>query len=219
MNKSLKTIVVDLTPVLPGGENGGAKIFALELVRRLAEMAPQTQFVLLTQAASHEELAALDRPNVRRLMIIGPLVSNFLRPHLRGFASRVLPHLPAKLRSVVSRLGYGLKGALKRSGSVSLLRDLGANLLFCPFTAPTYFEPGVPMVCTIYDLQYKMYPEFFAVEDDVAHRHACLSQPAAGRRPLLQFQITRGMPQLPTVVLIPRVYVRSICAWRTVSRR
>lgn len=79
MNKSLKTIVVDLTPVLPGGENGGAKIFALELVRRLAEMAPQTQFVLLTQAASHEELATLDRPNMRRLMIIGPLVSNLLR--------------------------------------------------------------------------------------------------------------------------------------------
>ncbi len=172
MNKSLKTIVVDLTPVLPGGENGGAKIFALELVRRLAEMAPQTQFVLLTQAASHEELATLDRPNVRRLMIIGPVVSNLLRPHLRGFAARVLPHLPAKLRSAVSRLGYGLKGALKRSGSVSLLRDLGANLLFCPFTAPTYFEPGVPTVCTIYDLQYKMYPEFFTVEDDVAHRHS-----------------------------------------------
>ncbi len=172
MNKSLKTIVVDLTPVLPGGENGGAKIFALELVRRLAEMAPQTQFVLLTQAASHEELATLDRPNMRRLMVIGPIVSNLLRPHLRGFASRVLPHLPAKLRSAVSRLGYSLKGALKRSGSVSLLRDLGANLLFCPFTAPTYFEPGVPMVCTIYDLQYKTYPEFFTAADDVAHRHS-----------------------------------------------
>ena len=56
MNKSLSTIVVDLTPVLPGGENGGSKIFALELLRRLAEIAPQTRFVLLTQAASHEEL-------------------------------------------------------------------------------------------------------------------------------------------------------------------
>ena len=42
--------MVDLTPVLPGGENGGAKVFVLELLRRLAERAPQTQFVLLTQA-------------------------------------------------------------------------------------------------------------------------------------------------------------------------
>ena len=56
----LRTIVVDLTPVLPGGENGGAKVFVLELLRRLAERAPKTQFVLLTQAAAHEELAALD---------------------------------------------------------------------------------------------------------------------------------------------------------------
>jgi len=32
----LKTIVVDLTPVLPGGYNGGAKVFVLELIRRLA---------------------------------------------------------------------------------------------------------------------------------------------------------------------------------------
>jgi glycosyltransferase involved in cell wall biosynthesis len=46
---------------------------------------------------------------------------------------------------------------------------MDADLLFCPFTATTYFEPGIPTVCTIYDLQYKTYPEFFAAED-VAHR-------------------------------------------------
>ena len=57
----------------------------------------------------------------------------------------------------------------KRSGSRSLMRDLNVDLLFCPFTAPTYFEPNVPTVCIIYDLQYKTYPEFFAPED-VAHR-------------------------------------------------
>lgn len=42
MNRPLSTIAVDLTPALPGGENGGAKIFVLELLNRLAEMAPQT---------------------------------------------------------------------------------------------------------------------------------------------------------------------------------
>lgn len=163
MNKSLRTIAVDLTPVLPGAENGGAKIFALELVRCLADMAPQTQFVLLTQAASHQELAALDRPNMRRLMVAGPVVTNSVRPRLLGLASRVLSHLPAKLGKAVNRL------VLKRSGSGALLRDMGAELLFCPFTAPFYFEPGIPTVCTIYDLQYKTYPEFFAAED-VAQR-------------------------------------------------
>jgi glycosyltransferase involved in cell wall biosynthesis len=169
MNKQLSTIAVDLTPILPGGENGGAKIFVLELLHRLAEMAPRTQFVLLTQVRSHEELATLDRPNMRRLMVIGPVVANSFRARLTGLALRILPHLPIRLRNVTYRLGYKLNMTLKRCGSGSLLRDMSVDLLFCPFTAPTYFESGIPMVCTIYDLQYKIYPEFFAAED-VAHR-------------------------------------------------
>lgn len=169
MNKLLVTIAVDLTPMLPGGENGGAKIFVLELLHHLAEMAPQTQFVLLTQAASHEELAIMDRPNMRRQMVVGPVVVNTFRPRLMGLASRILPHFPVRLRRAVSRLGYKLNTTLKRGGSSSLLHDMSTDLLFCPFTAPTYFESGIPTVCTIYDLQYKTYPEFFAAED-AAHR-------------------------------------------------
>jgi FkbM family methyltransferase len=164
-----RTILVDLTPVLPGGENGGAKVFVLELLRRLAELAPKTQFVLLTQATAHDELAALDRANVRRLMVLGPNRPPVLRsPEIRMF-SRVLAHLPERLRRVAGWLGYSLLTLSKRSGSQSLIRDLNADLLFCPFTAPTYFEPNVPTVCVVYDLQYKTYPEFFSAED-VAHR-------------------------------------------------
>ena len=169
MGKGPGTIAVDLTPVLPGGENGGAKIFVLELMCCLSDMAPATQFVLLTQAASHDELATMDRPNMRRLMVIGPVEKTSLRSRARALASRALPHLPGRLRRVIGRLGSKLNTLTKRSGSSSLLRDLGVDLLFCPFTAPTYFEPGIPTVCTIYDLQYKTYPEFFAAED-VAHR-------------------------------------------------
>ena len=169
MNKTLRTIAVDLTPILPGGENGGAKIFVLELLRRLAEMVPQTQFVLLTKAASHAELATLDRLNMRRVMVVDTVVANTLRPRLLSLVSRILPHFPARLRGVVNRLGYELNTALKRNGSSALLRDIGVDLFFCPFTAPTYFEPGIPTVCTIYDLQYKTYPQFFAAED-VTHR-------------------------------------------------
>ena len=173
MNKQLRTIAVDLTPVLPGGENGGAKIFVLELLCRLAEMRPQTQFILLTQAASHEELATLDRPNMRRQMVADPVITNSVRPRMMGLASRVLRHFPGRLRNLIRRWGYKLNARLTRrsssSGSGSLLHDMSVDLLFCPFTATTYFEPGIPTVCTIYDLQYKTYPEFFASED-VAHR-------------------------------------------------
>jgi glycosyltransferase involved in cell wall biosynthesis len=80
-----------------------------------------------------------------------------------------LAHLPDRLRRAAGRLGYSVSATSKRSGSRSLLRDLNVDLLFCPFTAPTYFEPNIPTVCIIYDLQYKTYPQFFAPED-VAHR-------------------------------------------------
>jgi glycosyltransferase involved in cell wall biosynthesis len=167
--EQLRTIVVDLTPVLPGGENGGAKVFVLELLRRLAERAPKTQFVLLTQASAHQELAALDRENVRRVMVAGAEGPLAIRSLATKMFSRVLAHLPGRLRRLAGRLGYALLKASKRSRSGTLLRDLHADLLFCPFTAPTYFELNIPAVCIIYDLQYKTYPEFFAPED-VAHR-------------------------------------------------
>ena len=167
--KQLRTIAVDLTPVLPGGENGGAKVFVLELLRRLAEIAPQAEFVLLTQATAHEELAALDSTNVRRLMVLDMSASPALRPLGTKVLSRVLAHLPGRLRRAAARLRYALLTLSKRTGSRSLLRDLGVDLLFCPFTAPTYFELGVPTVSVIYDLQYKTYPEFFP-EADVAQR-------------------------------------------------
>lgn len=169
MCTSVKTVAIDLTPILPGGGNGGAKIFVLELLQHLARMHPETQFVLLTQSASHDELAALDSSNMRRHLVLGSVVATNIRPYLSRLASRMLPHLPGRLRNVVSRLGYRLSARLKRIGSGSLLRDVGANLLFCPFTAPVYFEAGIPTVCTIYDLQYKTYPEFFSAAD-VAHR-------------------------------------------------
>lgn len=165
----LGKIVVDLTPILPGGENGGAKIFVLELLRQLADMTPDTQFVLLTQAASHEELADLDRPNMHRLMVVTPSASSWLRRLARILASRVIPHIPRVLKGGVNKLGHRLNLALKRHGSQSLLQGMGAELLFCPFTAPTYYSPGVRTVCTIYDLQYKTYPEFFSPQD-AAHR-------------------------------------------------
>jgi glycosyltransferase involved in cell wall biosynthesis len=167
--EELRTIVVDLTPVLPGGENGGAKVFVLELLRRVAERVPQTQFVLLTQASAHEELAALDRENVRRVMVLGHGGPLGMRSLATKIFFRILAHLPIRLRRIAGRLGYALLTASKRSRSGTLLRDLKADLLFCPFTAPTYFELNIPTVCIIYDLQYKTYPGFFAPED-VAHR-------------------------------------------------
>ncbi len=179
---TLKTVIVDLTPVLPGGENGGAKIFVLELVARLAARLPQTRFVLLTRASSHSELAYLDRTNLRRELVVSEAPSGNWRVRLAALDGLMLARMPewvraivgrlgysGFVRAIVGRLGYSISRMLRRSGRVSLLRKLEADLLFCPFTAPTYHEQGIPTVCTIYDLQFRTYPEFFTAED-VAQR-------------------------------------------------
>lgn len=169
MKTTPQKIVVDLTPLLPGGENGGAKIFVLDLVRRLGALYPETQFVLLIQAASRDEIMPVASANISCHVLQGPSTANALRPRLEGMVRQLLPYVPDGGRRLILRMGYGVNRVLKRGGTGGLLRELGADLLFCPFTAPTYFEPGIPVVCTIYDVQYKTYPCFFEPED-LAHR-------------------------------------------------
>ncbi|MBA2652450.1 MAG: glycosyltransferase family 4 protein [Tatlockia sp.] len=163
MSNALKTIAVDLTPVLPGGENGGAKIFVLELLSRLARLAPETQFIFLTQALSHSELKAMERKNISCVMVLGRAEKP--RPLFAQLQTllRKIPYFGRKFNTLI----YRIVSLVKRRKASSLLCKLNANLLFCPFTAPTYFEPGIPTVCTIYDLQYKTYPEFFSEEERI----------------------------------------------------
>ena len=107
----------------------------------------------------------MDGPNVVRRMVVGPIVTNSIRARLQNLARCVLLHFPGRLRRLAIGIGYRLRTALKLTVANMFLRDIGADLLFCPFTAPTYFETSIPTVCTVYDLQYKAYPEFFAPED------------------------------------------------------
>ena len=136
----LKRIAIDLTPILPGGENGGVKPLALELIQQLGRHEPDREWILLTSSQSHDELAFLDAHNVRRLCVMGPLAASEVEPH-------------------------------------QLLKQIDANLLFCPFTAPSFFDPAVPTVSLVLDLQYAYYPEFFQPEDrrqrDENFQNAC----------------------------------------------
>lgn len=163
---SIKTIAIDLTPILPGGENGGAKIFVLELIVQLAILAPETQFLLLTQAAAHNELKSMECSNIKCLMIRANSVRESSGFSLLTAFIKKFPYLSGR----ASALGCRLHTLLKRRKASSFLQDTKIELLFCPFTAPTYYEPNIPTVCTIYDLQYKTYPAFFTIEE-VNHRN------------------------------------------------
>ncbi len=193
--KELYRIVVDLTPILPGGDNGGAKLVATELVRHLSRsVAPECDYVLLTSDDTHNELAWLDAPNVRRLCInlrAGGTVDTNQRERkgdrnfihwVGGTLERWLPH---RWYQPIYRL-YRIN--LKQPKSKNILQELGADLLFCPFTAPIYYHADVPVVIVVYDLQFQAYPQFFSGEDlyhldhymrqscQVASRLVCISE-------------------------------------------
>ncbi len=174
-----RTVAIDVTPVLPGGANGGAKHFVLELLSGLAESEPHAKFVLLTHPTSYEELSVLDGPNVRRV-----LVADAPRSQIDGHAGppgtiqslrllygRCYPLLPAVARRGLARLAYQANGWIKRGRGSGLPSRLGADVLFCPFTAPTFHERGIPTVCTLYDLQFAAYPQFFD-DADFAYRRS-----------------------------------------------
>jgi glycosyltransferase involved in cell wall biosynthesis/2-polyprenyl-3-methyl-5-hydroxy-6-metoxy-1,4-benzoquinol methylase len=175
--RELKHVVVDLTPVLPGGENGGAKVMTLDLISHLRKLAPGCHFTLLTSEKSHEELAWLDARNVSRLCVNTPASAtrtvDKIAVRARSALARVVPP------RVLDRLGVAyrasMEGRLESGGG--LVRSLNADLLFCPFTALFYFDPSIPAVSVIYDLQHVYYPQFFealeVVQRDQNFRKVC----------------------------------------------
>jgi glycosyltransferase involved in cell wall biosynthesis/SAM-dependent methyltransferase len=176
-SRELKRICVDLTPVLPGGDNGGAKILCLELIKELSRQAPECEFVLLTSAKSHDELAYLDSANVQRVCVTGqpqPVAEKI--SSLKQKATQVLSgRVPKPVLKKLADMYQGVAARLQSNGS--LVSELGGDLLFCPFTAPFYFDARVPIVSVVLDIQYFHYPEFFSpqerAERDRHFRLAC----------------------------------------------
>ena len=150
----MSLIAVDMTPILPGGENGGAKIFTIELLKSFQNAASEDHFLLLTALWNHEELAILDGPNMTRHCV------------LTGKKPRPKPltaQYPGFLLRGLGRIRWYIMRASK-TGIVSrrLLGSRRVDLLFCPFTAVTYAEPGIRTVSIIYDLQHRDLPQFFS---------------------------------------------------------
>ena len=72
-------VVVDVTPMLPGGGNGGAKWFVLALLGELVWQRPHWRWLLLTTAANDGFLGELF-PAMDRLMVIDGAGQLVLRP-------------------------------------------------------------------------------------------------------------------------------------------
>jgi len=149
----MSIIAVDMTPVLPGGENGGAKILAVELLKSFQGTAPEHQFIIITASWNDDELKRLDAPNMSRLCLL-----RGREPVPKPSAARY----PGRIRRGMGRIRRYVTGVLG-TGTFSgrPLTSRGVDMLFCPFTAPTYAEPGIPTVSVILDLQHRDLPHFF----------------------------------------------------------
>jgi glycosyltransferase involved in cell wall biosynthesis/SAM-dependent methyltransferase len=76
-------VAVDLTPVLPGGDNGGAKLMTILLLHALRAMRPQWRFVCIVSDAAYDELSHLDAPNMERVRV-GAVGAGKALSHWRG---------------------------------------------------------------------------------------------------------------------------------------
>jgi glycosyltransferase involved in cell wall biosynthesis len=150
-------VVVDMTPLEPHGQNGGAGLVATTLVRHLGALAPELQITLLTAQASHTELAALDAPNIRR-HCVNPGPGRGAKSVARTLVDSLLP---PRARVPLKRAYRALRFSRTVGRQIDALR---ADLVLCPFTAPTFRRPGTPCVSIVYDLQHLTYPAFFTPE-------------------------------------------------------
>lgn len=159
-------IAIDMTPLLPGGENGGVKLLAVELVRGFQVFSPENEFLLLTAAWNDNELSFLDNTNVHRLCVVTK------RKEIIFGSSSYLNYIEIKLRHILRLLRRHYHEKINQKGFLS---SRGADVLFCPFTAPTYAEPGIPVVSLVCDLQHKDYPHFFD-SDEIYARESFLGE-------------------------------------------
>ncbi|HEY3059495.1 MAG TPA: glycosyltransferase family 1 protein [Chloroflexota bacterium] len=157
----LEHIVVDLSLLGPGGQNGGAGLVAVSLVENLSLLRPDLRLTLLTASASHHELAHLESERVRRLCIVddaeAPLSARGTHTRLKAMARHGLDWLSPGTRVRLKQAYHNLR---RRRSQSQLLRRLAPDLVFCPFTSPRVHD-SVPSVSIVYDLQHLTYPEFF----------------------------------------------------------
>jgi len=173
-------IAVDLTQILPTGGNGGAKILALELIRQFGVLAPTWEFVLLTAEQTHEELVSLDSTNIRRLCVSKPASDLPFSNNLANYARQGLSNvLSASSLESIGKIYRHISSTIFGANS-SLLQRLGADLLFCPFTASQFVDTSVPLVSLVHDLQHVYYPQFFeaAVAASMEERFRLVSRTA-----------------------------------------
>jgi glycosyltransferase involved in cell wall biosynthesis len=127
-------VQVDLTPLRPGGSNGGLKPAIFELLRELGRGDSPFVFVYLTSACSHPEIRALARPCDLVLCVREDIPWS----HVREASCQREVFLP--------------------DPPEDLPRRLGVDVCYSPFGALFYQVPEIPSVSLVVDLLHADWP-------------------------------------------------------------
>jgi glycosyltransferase involved in cell wall biosynthesis len=144
-------------------------LVAVNLVRELSRLEPEWELVLLTSSSSHAELAELDGSNVRRVRVLnddamtGGTTSSPTR-RLGAFAREAFEVVPTRVRVRARETVWRLRHSQRNT---RVIDSLGTQVLLCPFTASPFWQPNVPLVVIVHDLQHVAYPDFFRGEQQL----------------------------------------------------
>lgn len=146
-------VAVDLTPLRPGGSNGGIKpaIFAM-LGAAMRQSSMPVGFLFLTNSATHAEVRRLARPGDILVCVIHE------------------PEHPLRFSGEAGPLEFSLPNPPR-----SFLRWTGVDILYAPFGGCTFHAEGVPTVALIADLLHKDYPLTLSAAE-IARREASVAR-------------------------------------------
>lgn len=167
----MKKILVDLTPILPGGDNGGAKIFVLQLLHLLIQKNKKFHFTILYTDIAINDIEFLQSNNVL-LLSVKNYKSVFSNKNKIFFFVNNFKRFNFVIKFLII-----IKSFFKRI--ISSLHNNNYDILFCPFSYPTFKKPNIPIVSIFYDFQFNVYPYFFTEYDFEQRKNTaikCLSE-------------------------------------------
>ena len=158
LSKSLPVsrIGVDFSPMRTGFYNGGAKPFAIDLVREFAQQRPQISFTLFASQGVKDELSRALPSNVEFFVMdkFSPSGRTML-----SFSRRLFRLLPVSLKKLLRILQ---RNSRFTPDKLQLSKLVEVDLMFYPFTNPLVnYDENKPSVSVIYDLQHVFFPSYF----------------------------------------------------------
>ncbi|NOU92964.1 glycosyltransferase [Paenibacillus sp. LMG 31456] len=148
-------VAIDVVPIRNTGEMGGALLLVLELIKGLALFNKSDKYYLLTAEWNHQFFEQFEKFGVERICV-------------HNTSLKVEKNGNLLLKKILKKLFKIFNIKIKKK-SKSILRTNSIDILFCPMSAISLAEPGIPTLSLIYDLQHEYYPQFFS-DEEIHHR-------------------------------------------------